>query len=219
MLKRTPILALTLLFALALSACGGGEEGNSAAVLTEAARIASEGLTQTAEAAPPTATETPLPTATNTPEPTPTFTNTPEGGIPTATATQQQASGGSTNAPCLRANLEYETVPDGTRWPYDRVFTKLWRLKNTGTCTWNANYVLAYVDGELMGAASVNNITEQDVAPNQFLEIEIAFQTPNEAGTITSYWMLRSDDGNYFGVGPDGKSWIWVEIEAFDPEA
>jgi hypothetical protein len=216
MLKRIHVLVLVLVIALVLGACGGGEEGSSAAVLTEAARIASEGLTQTAAAAPPTATNTPLPTATNTPEPTATSTNTPEGGVPTATTAQQQSS--SSNRPCLRANLEYEDVPDGTRWPFDRVFTKTWRLKNTGSCTWNANFVLAYVDGELMGADSVNTITEIDVPTNEYVEISVAFQAPDEAGDHISYWMLRSDQGEYFGVGPDGKSWIWVEIESFDPE-
>lgn len=208
---------LLLLLAVALSACGGSaDSGTSDEILTQAAQIAIDGLTQTAAAAPPTATNTPEPTATNTPEPTPTFTNTPEGGVPTATNTQQAAQP-SGNTACLRANLEYETVPDGTEYPVGRVFTKTWRLKNIGSCPWTPAFQVVWVEGELMNANSVYDLTAVQVNTNEYVEIEIAMQAPDNAGTYKGYWMLRSNDGTYFGVGPAGKSWFWVEIKTFVP--
>ena len=216
MQKRSLIIPLALLFALALSACGGSaDEGASEAVLTEAAQIAIDGLTQTAAAAPPTAT--PEPSATETPvPPTPTPEPTQDNSeaqaiIPTFT---QQSAGSSTA--CLRANFEYENVPDGTQYPVGKVFTKTWRIKNTGSCTWTADYVLFWVEGDLMGANSVNPFTEDDIHPNEYAEININFQAPDHPGNYKGYWMLRGPEG-IFGVGPDGKSWIWVDIEAYVP--
>lgn len=210
--KMKKFLPLLLLAGLLITACAGSaDEGNSDAVLTQAAQIAIDGLTQTAAAAPPTATNTPLPTATNTPLPTATFTNTPEGGEPTATNTQQSAQSGS-DRPCWRGNLEYETIPDGSIYYQDKVFTKVWRIKNTGTCTWPADTVAAFIEGDLLGAKSVVPATTVEVAPNEFIEISVDFQSPSKVGTYKGYWMLRGG-GAIWGVGPTGLSWFWVEIE------
>ena len=206
-----PILVLLV---LALSACGGSaDEGNSQEVLTQAAQIAIDGLTQTAAAAPPTASNTPEPTATNTPEPTPTFTNTPEGSEPTATNTQQAAQQpAGSSAPCWRGNLEYENVPDGSIYYQNKIFTKVWRIKNTGSCTWPADTVAFLVEGDLMGSDSVVAVTTEEIAPNEYLEVNIDFLSPGNVGTYKGYWMLRGG-GAIFGVGPSGLSWFWVEVE------
>ena len=212
--KPKQLLPLILLLALALSACGGGaDEGASEAVLTEAALIAITGLTQTAAAAPPTAT--PEPTATNTPLPSPTLAPTEDNSqavIPSFTP-----AGVNSNAPCLRANFEYENVPDGTQYPVGKVFTKTWRIKNTGTCTWNSQTSFIWIQGDLMGAKSVNEFTEVDIPPNDYAEITIAFQMPDHPGNYKGYWMLRSSTGEVFGVGSFGKAWVWVEVTAFVP--
>lgn len=39
---------------------------------------------------------------------------------------------------------------------------------------------------------------------------------PEEEGTYKGYWMLMSDNGVLFGLGPDGRAWFWVEISAED---
>lgn len=211
--KRNILMPLLLLLALNLAACGGADEVASEAVLTEAAQIAIDGLTQTAAAAPPTST--PQATATETAEPSPTVKPTKDksGGGQTAIPTFTQQAAGS-KKPCLRANFEYETVPDGTEYPVGKVFTKTWRLKNTGTCTWNSQTSLVWIKGDLMDAGSVNEFTKEDILPNEYAEITIAFQTPPHPGKYKSYWMLRSSTGETFGVGAFGKAWVWVEITA-----
>jgi len=218
MKKRNTLIPLILLLAILLTACGGSEEGASEAVLTEAAQIAIDGLTGTAAAAPPTATTEPTPT--DTPEPTPTLEPTKDdskddngGQAAIPTFTQQAAA---SNKPCLRASFEYENVPDGTEYPVNKVFTKTWRIKNTGTCTWNSQTTFVFVQGDLMGANSVTEFTEQDIFPNEYAEITIAFQVPSDPGNYKSYWMLRSSTGESFGVGNTGKEWVWVEISAFE---
>src|SRR5688572_2630266 len=50
------------------------------------------------------------------------------------------------------------TYPDGTNVPLGGTFTKIWRLKNSGTCTWNTSYALVFVSGELFGASTAVSI-------------------------------------------------------------
>lgn len=212
MKRSIKLITLFLLASAMLAACGGSnDEGASQEVLTQAAKIAIDGLTQTAAAAPPTATDLPEPTATHTPLPTATHTNTPEGGPPTAVNTQQSAQQGS-NKPCWRGNLEYETVPDGSIYFQNKVFTKTWRIKNTGTCTWPADTVAIWVSGDLLGAKSVVPATTVEVGPNEYIEIKVDLQSPNDVGFYKGYWMLRGG-GAIFGVGNTGLEWFWVEIE------
>ncbi len=44
------------------------------------------------------------------------------------------------------------TVPDGTVMVPNYSFTKTWRLKNIGTCTWTPSYSVTYVSGDPMSA-------------------------------------------------------------------
>lgn len=216
--QRT-LFAVTVLLALALSACGGGGAVNSDAVLTEAAQIAFVALTETAAAASPTPSPTPVPpTATATVAP-PTATFTPEGTLPTATvppAQQPAQQQGGGNTPCLRANLEYETIPDNTQFNVGVGFTKVWRLKNTGACTWDQDFNVIWVDGDLMGAKSAAPFTTVDILPGEYAMIEVPMVAPKEQGSFQGYWMLRGD-GVIFGIGNDARAWFWVKITTVDP--
>lgn len=221
--KQHVFLASLGLIALVVSACGATESGASSAVLTEAALIYAESLTQTAQAAPPTATATPVtPSPTVTPLP-PTFTPTITGTPPTATASptaQPQTggnSGGGGGAGCYRAELTYETIPDGTKIEATGTFKKRWVLKNKGTCTWTPGFTLRFIQGDLMGAKATIPLTdfiEVEIPPEEHLDIEVSFVAPAEDGTYTGYWMLQSDNGTLFGLGPDGRAWFWVEIQS-----
>jgi len=242
------ILAASFLAFIA-GACGSNSEGDVSdadRVLTQAAEIASSGLTQTAEAAPP-ASETPIPLPTDTPTlvlPTDTIipTNAIElsgtvtsaaggdaGGPPTATpallpspTTQSQTS----EKGCYRANLEYEFPNDGEDIAQGRVFTKEWRLKNVGSCTWRPNFRLVWVystfngeqteDPVLMGTESNLQFTDIEIPPNQYANIEVTFVAPSkDAGNYRLHYMIRSDDGALFGLGPKGDAWFWIDINTF----
>lgn len=208
-MKKAIFIAL-LLGSLALSACAPTDTSeNSSAVFTEAAQIAFKALTETAAAAPPTSTATEVaPTAT----PTPSSTPTAEGTLPTSTPSATRgASGGNVNAPCLRASFELETIPDGTEFYAGETFTKTWRLKNTGTCTWTAAFNAIWVQGDLMEADSVVPFTTKDIFPGEYAMISVNMKVP-AAGHYKGYWMLRSADGIVFGVGTNGKEWFWVDI-------
>jgi hypothetical protein len=214
---RIFLLVSTTLFALMLSACGGSDTGATSEVLTEAAMIYSQSLTETAAAASPTseatATEKEKPTKTPEPTETPTVTGTP----PTATLspTVQPTTGGNPSAGtgCLRASFEIETYPDGTQVDVDKVFTKLWRLKNIGSCPWTPNFSAVWVQGELFSAEATTLFTEVTIYPGEYAMVEVKMVAPGPPGHYKGYWMLRSDQGNLFGLGSRGTEWFWVDIE------
>jgi hypothetical protein len=103
------------------------------------------------------------------------------------------------------------TVPDGTRFDPGATFTKTWRLRNTGTCTWTTGYQLVFDSGERMGASASVNFTSS-VAPGQTYDPTVDMTAPSTAGRYIGYWKFKNASGTVFGIGAAAnKSW-WVEI-------
>src|SRR5438045_1174098 len=85
----------------------------------------------------PTAIHTQVPTQRAALNVLPTDTPIPATASPTVTATNTQGS--------CTPNAEFEadvTLPDNTAVMPGAVFTKTWRMHNSGTCDWNASYSL-----------------------------------------------------------------------------
>lgn len=143
---------------------------------------------------------TPVPPPTSTP----TITPTPQIGTPTATL--PPASG------CDKAQFVTDvTIPDGTVINGGQTFTKTWRLKNVGTCTWTSAYSLAFVGGHQMGAPASISLSN-NVAPNQTVDLSVNLTAPTVAGTYQGDWMLRNPAGGFFGIGTAANKPFWVEI-------
>jgi hypothetical protein len=118
----------------------------------------------------------------------------------------------NTPSPCNNALYISETVPDGTEFEVGENFTKTWRLKNVGTCTWNTNYKLKFGSGDKMGGPSSQNLA-QAVGPNETVDISVALKAPASAGTYKGVWQIVDDGGNTFVYN------IWVEIKAVETAA
>jgi hypothetical protein len=58
------------------------------------------------------------------------------------------------------------TVPDGSTFAPGSSFTKIWRLKNAGTCTWKTTYRLILVSGDAMGGRNLMYLPSE-VAPGE----------------------------------------------------
>jgi Ig-like domain-containing protein len=78
-------------------------------------------------------------------------------------------------------------------------FTKIWRLKNVGTCTWKTTYRLVLVNGDRMGAQNLMPLPAQ-VAPGQTIDLSMKFMAPAAEGTYQSNWQIRNDKGEIFGT-------------------
>lgn len=108
------------------------------------------------------------------------------------------------------------TIPDNTVFMPNAPFTKTWRLKNTGTCTWDGNYLVAYISGSTMSQQPGYWIMSQGqiVSPGQMLDISVGMTSPVENGGYASYWGLKKRDGGFMPIqgGANGNS-FFVKIK------
>lgn len=110
------------------------------------------------------------------------------------------------------------SIPDGTRLDPGEFFTKTWRLRNSGTCTWTTDYALVHSGGySLLGQNVIILLTE--VEPGELVDISVNMKAPMIEGSYEGFWKLRNDEGGFFGIGDAGDLSIWVAIEvAPEPE-
>jgi len=151
--------------------------------------------------------------------PTPTPTPTPIPPVllpaieaPTPTATPQghsrQDAKSCTNRVTFIADV---TIPDNAQMAANVKLTKTWRLKNTGTCTWSAEYALVFAGGNQMKAPD-SQMLGVSVRPGKTVDISLDLTAPGQAGAYTSEWLLQTPAGEKFGLGDDGKTPFWLKI-------
>jgi hypothetical protein len=148
------------------------------------------------------------PTATTGPTQTPivvTATSSPTSEQPSNTPTNSPVPPTNTSAPpapvCNQAAFITDvTIKDGSQMSKGESFTKTWRIKNTGTCTWTGSYTVVYSSGTNLANKSSYDLSKQ-VSPGETIDISIPMEAPGKNGTYTSNWMLKSGTGGTFGVG------------------
>jgi hypothetical protein len=148
----------------------------------------------------PTDTDAPPPPPENTATPTNTPENTP---VPTATTI------------CDLAGFVIDVnVPDGSKADPGQHFTKTWRLRNAGSCTWTSGYDVVFSSGDAMGAPPSTPLTTGTVAPGETVDASVALVAPSSSGTYKGFFKLRNSGGVLFGLA--GGNPFWVEIEVRD---
>ncbi|MGW8250971.1 MAG: NBR1-Ig-like domain-containing protein [Anaerolineales bacterium] len=189
-------------------------------------------ITQTS----PSATPTPLPPAASSPtvtvpEASPTSTPTQAPQQPTAPTTSATANptsqpstevtpsapaaGDSTSSSQCQEKAAFYgdvTIPDDTFFNQGEQFTKTWRFRNEGTCTWTPDYNVVFYSGEIMNAA-LSNPFLTTVPPGEQVEISIDMQAPTRGGPFQSVWGFEDPNGVRFGTGSAGSDLFWVKID------
>jgi hypothetical protein len=89
------------------------------------------------------------------------------------------------------------TFPDGTTVPAGQAFTKTWRFRNDGTCSWTPGYSIVYSSGSQMGGPDTQALAG-NVNPGQTVDISINMTAPTTPGDYTGYWKLRNASGVLF---------------------
>ena len=179
-MKKLFIAVLSLIFFL--SACG------TSATPTPTPVPATE--------LPPTVAASPTATAITTSSPT------------DATASPTGSAASSSTCTNL-ASFEYDkTVPDYSHMDPHDVFTKTWRVKNTGTCTWSSSYMAVYAGGDHLGIK--DSVALNDTAPGASLDISIDMAAPGPAGTYKVFYELKDPSGNAMTI--DSGNTIWAII-------
>jgi hypothetical protein len=201
---------------------------NTAAVATAMGQISAQ-LTQTALAAP---SNTPASTPTNTPIPlaalpttgpgTTAATAGASGALPTLSFNTTPnttpiagftAAAGSPVAPVNTAPalgdachnsiyIEDVTIPDETVLKPGEDFDKIWRIQNTGTCTWDDGYRLVFVAGDQ--ALDPVNYEIKDAADfveaGETVDMGVDLTAPNAEGKYSGTWRMQTDAGVFFGT-------------------
>jgi len=138
---------------------------------------------------------------------------------PTATSVSAPTSSVCTD---LAAFVSDVTIPDNTVIAANTAFTKTWRLKNTGTCTWDGNYLVAYISGATMSQQPGYWIVQQGqtIAPGQTVDVSVGMTAPVDNGSYASYWGLKKVDGQFIPIqgGANGSS-FYVKIKINDGAA
>jgi len=187
------IAQVVMVSALILTACGGNEPEPTPTlspdeIQTQAIGTFSAALTQTALAAP---SKTPVPTLTAS------ATFAP---FATGAATLPNVSG-PTVAPttsCYQLRFFSDvTIPDNTPMNPGQTFTKTWKVKNTGSCAWDAGFKFAFTGGDAMSGLTYT--LPSAVPANAEVELSVAMTAPNKAGAIRGNWRISTAGGQYFG--------------------
>ncbi len=169
----------------------------------------------------PTATLPPVITATSNPAPTQTqVPPTQTAPAPTATRTPTSASGGTSgdgggNCTYRATFVTDVSVPDDSLIQPGSAFTKTWRVRNDGTCTWGPDYSLyaiAYTSGSQLGARSLVELP-LTVKPAQWVDVSVRMTAPNDPGTYTSNWMFLLRNGSYVGLGAQASQPLYARIK------
>lgn len=229
-------LAVLMISALALAACRPAapatpspEEMALQVAGTQAARATQASVStlvaRVTELSVPTAI--PQPTATPMVCPTcpPPPTAAPAAAGPTAAPAAQPAAPGAATGGQVWASdgkcyfqIEYMgdvNVPPDTVMKPSQEFEKIWRVKNTGTCTWDSADVygvdLVLSGGDKMGAHGVADV-RGPVAPGDVVEVAVDLVAPAEEGTYTAYWVLTGPNNTRFGYGDNNQYALAVRI-------
>jgi hypothetical protein len=100
------------------------------------------------------------------------------------------------------------TIPDNTKLDNEESFVKTWRVSNSGTSPWPEDTVIAFFEGNKMGA--LDSVPVGTLEPGAEKEVSVEMVAPVEAGYYTGIWRMRIAEG-FFG----GK--LSVVIQAGEP--
>jgi hypothetical protein len=136
----------------------------------------------------------------------------PSGPSPTVPAASTQTPT-PTQGICDQAGFEKDvTIPDNTVLEAGQAFTKTWRLRNDGVCTWNPSYAIVFDRGDAMNGPPSVSLTAGTVAPGETVDVSVDLVAPEDPGTYQGYWKLRNQAGQTFGLGNDRDKDFWVKV-------
>jgi peptidoglycan hydrolase-like protein with peptidoglycan-binding domain len=89
------------------------------------------------------------------------------------------------------------TIPDNTPFLPNTAFVKTWRIKNTGSCDWEAGTKLVYVSGDPLGGPPPADLPPAAIGAS--VDVSVNFTSPGTPGTYRSNWQAQRSGGTKFG--------------------
>jgi polar amino acid transport system substrate-binding protein len=137
---------------------------------------------------------------------------TPDTTQPTPTPAPSPTPEGCKDGASYVADLNYDdkgmTAPPVMQ--PGQAFTKAWRMRNSGTCTWDQTYTFAYAGGNSslsnMGASSVR--VNGTVKPGATYDFKVPMTAPSVPGVYQGFWNMRDWQGSAFG----DRVWVGIQV-------
>ena len=100
------------------------------------------------------------------------------------------------------------TVPDYAQFEPGAAVHKVWRVRNTGACTWNGQYTLVFAKGSQMDAP--DSIPLDVTAPGETLDIVADMTAPASDGNYRADFEIHAPGGAAIPI--DTSTYLWVII-------
>jgi Ig-like domain from next to BRCA1 gene len=144
----------------------------------------------------PSITPIPSPTATTRPTRTPTQATSASPSV-TSGVTSTLSTGTPIAGTINRDQWVSQTIADDTVFAPGETFSMTWRLKNVGTSTWTAAYMLRFFSGDAFGAPKELPLG-REVRPGEMVDISLQMKAPEIAGKYRSDWVMSTENRNNF---------------------
>ena len=120
--------------------------------------------------------------------------------------------------------IEDVTIPDGYVLKPGEIFTKVWRIKNNGSCAWDAKHRIVFHKGAQLNGpdeavayfiAPSAHLDQEiggwpdrmySVEPSDTVDLALVLQAPMEEGIYSSFWLMANGFGEYI------KTSFWTTI-------
>jgi hypothetical protein len=154
---------------------------------------------------------TPIPSPSPTRAPTSTTASTQAQTVTALPGTQEALASGTPGVVTNDlAEWVSQSVADGTVFEPGESFIITWTLKNVGTSTWTAAYLLRFYSGNAFGAPQ-EILLGQEVSPGGTIDIAIPMRAPNTVGEYRSDWVMSNELRSNF------KEPVFLQIEVARP--
>lgn len=134
------------------------------------------------------------------------------GPEPTATSTPVPPPAGCVDAMQFIGdlNLDDQNMTAPPQVAPGTPFQKGWRIRNIGTCTWDARYQFVYVDGNTPQArmGGLPTPIQGSVPPGALYDMYVSLVAPLTPGVYQGFWSLRNDRGLLFG----DRVWVGITV-------
>jgi uncharacterized protein YkwD len=101
------------------------------------------------------------------------------------------------------------TIPDHASIAQGKAFVKTWRIRNSGTCSWNEKYSMVFANGNQMNSPA--SLPFKATAPGATLDLSVDLVAPSVDAAYTGNYELHNAAGQLFMI--DNTRFIWVKID------
>ncbi len=113
---------------------------------------------------------------------------------------------------CSDGFIANANVTNGQQFQPDDVFQVNWTIENTGDCTWNPQYKLKMLGGDIGVSEEILSLSTP-VAPGHSTTLSVEMQAPSQPGAYVSAWKMIDAQGHVFGMDAPPNSPLRVAIK------